>query len=313
MHHSTFNNINNNHSIIEKKFLKDEFKQVFNIGVFTLKLLENKEEQKKENKSMIFMSFDKKINNSNTLYYDVSIIINLIKLEKIEYQIEFIIKDVTNYFRGYEKLKNKLNYSYLYISKFIHKFKFPLDWIIGLSKKTKLFMDSTENTSLNIFNFIKEDIEKINNLSNYSVFLIEDIMIILGELIKNKNEDFFKENNDSVFEENLNPNITQSRIERTIKFLKKSSSIKSNNNMIKKNSIHLKNYSFFQILNFSYSILSTLIKCSESKSKKFLPKLTISEDIKNFMIYIDQIKLKQILLNLISKLYLKKSFFFLNY
>ncbi len=70
--------------------------------------------------------------------------------------------------------------------------------------------------------------------------------------------------------------------------------------MIKKSSIHLENYSFFQILNFSYSILSTLIKCSESKSKKILHKLAISDDIKNFMIYIDQIKLKQILLNLIS-------------
>ncbi len=54
------------------------------------------------------------------------------------------------------------------------------------------------------------------------------------------------------------------------------------------------------ILNFSYSILTSLIKCSKIKSKSIYPKLSISEEIKNFIIYTDEIKLKQILLNLIS-------------
>ncbi len=235
----------------------------------------------------------------NTLYYDVSIIINLIQLEKIEYHIEFMIKDVTNYFRSYQKLKNKLNSSYLNISKFINKFKLPFDWIIGLSHRIKLFMDSIENSSLKNLDLIKEDIENIYNLSNYSVFFTKDIIIILEELIKNKNKDYFKKN-DSTFEENLNPNITESHIERSIKYLNISSSILSNITITKESSIHSENCSFIQILNFSYSILSTLIRCSESKFKKILPKLAISEDIKNFIIYIDQIKLKQILLNLIS-------------
>jgi len=68
------------------------------------------------------MSYDKKTNNPSTVYYYVGIIINLIKLEKIEYQLEYVIKYVTNYFRSYEKLKNKLNSSYFNISIINSKF-----------------------------------------------------------------------------------------------------------------------------------------------------------------------------------------------
>ncbi len=104
-----------NDEIIHKKnsiktSLRDK-KQIINIGIFTLQLATIKKNEKNlNNKENLKITVDKiDYNDLNTSYYDISIILNLICRKKKEYKIEFIIKDVSKYYKSYEKLKNISN------------------------------------------------------------------------------------------------------------------------------------------------------------------------------------------------------------
>ncbi len=87
---------------------------------------------------------------------------------------------------GTEKLKNISNSNYLNISKLIHEFKTPLNCIIGLSDESQLLMGSSKSNLIKNFDLLKDDIERINGLSNYTVFLIKDLTDYLKKLNENK-------------------------------------------------------------------------------------------------------------------------------
>jgi len=311
-------NFSKNDEIFKKKYSirRNSFRdksQIINIGIFTLQLTTIKKNEKNKKDNHI-VSVDKiYYNDFNTLYYEISIILNVICHKKKEYKIEFIIKDVSKYFKSYEKLKNISNSNYLNISKLIHEFKTPLNCIIGLADETQLLLAPKINLIQN-YELLKDDIERINGLSNYTVFLIKDLTDYLLKFNENKklneynivDEDgFFEENKNNRTYKDLNNNsdkkISINFRKTDEKYLKKGISQKSKKQKsLQKNIINLDYYSLIDILDFSYSILTSLIKCSKLKSKNIHPNLLISEDVKNFMIYIDEIKLKQILLNLIS-------------
>jgi len=54
------------------------------------------------------------------------------------------------------------------------------------------------------------------------------------------------------------------------------------------------------ILEFSFNILKALLKCYDEKIEKVQPIFEYDENINNFIIYSDEIRLKQIILNIIS-------------
>jgi len=315
---------NKNDEIIDKKNSNirhsvEDIKQIVNIGIFGLKLGSIKKNEKNQSKKDNIKSSVNKIdyNYLKTHYYDISIILSLICIKKKEYKIEFVIKDVSKYYKNYEKLKNILNSNCLNISKLIHEFKTPLNCIIGLANESQLLMDSSKSNFIKNFDLLKDDIETINGLSNYTVFLIKDLTDYLKKFNENKklneNDDINNIDDDEFLEENKNKrtsrdlkNDSEEKININFNqapknYLNKGFSQKSEKQKnLEKKLINLDYYSLIDILNFSYSILTSLIKCSKIKSKSIYPKLSISEEIKNFIIYTDEIKLKQILLNLIS-------------
>jgi len=59
--------------------------------------------------------------------------------------------------------------------------------------------------------------------------------------------------------------------------------------------VNLKN-----ILEFSYNILKAILKCYDEKFLNINPILEYDENIDYFLIYSDEIRLKQIILNIIS-------------
>ena len=55
-----------------------------------------------------------------------------------------------------------------------------------------------------------------------------------------------------------------------------------------------------EVIEFSFSVLKTLVECNENKADKIETKLEIDENINNMTVLTDEDRLKQILLNLIS-------------
>jgi len=288
-------------SIIEQSPNYFEAKYCFlNIGIYKLNLsdiFDSKENSNPLNKSIFY---DENRNNFykesfNIIYLDVSIILSFTDSGRI--RIEICMKNVSNYFNSYEKLKRKLISNSLKISKLIHEFKTPINCIIGLSSEIQILTEKELNSKS--YKNLKEDIDRIQHLSNYTVYLIKDFMSFLSiSQINNKNEE---NKNLSNLKSNSNSNIEDKQLnisgqnQSTVKRNAKRHKYISSNKLIE-----LQNSSLIEILNFAFSILTSLIKCSKLKKENIQPLLTVAEEINFIYISTDDIKFKQILLNLIS-------------
>lgn len=218
--------------------------------------------------------------NRKKLFFDVSLIINFIEDgSKSNFYLEIILQDVSKYYNSFNKIVKKNIEDYLNISKLIHEFKTPINCIVGLSNEIKDTIGSKQQD----INEVKEDIDKIYNLSNYTVFLILDLMRFFSSKIKQEEKPIKREStsNSPTSLENQS-NVTNDA--------KKKYSVEPN----------LQNYPISEILKFSYSILTSLVKCSKIKKQNIIPSLKLPKIFEKINVLTDEIKLKQILLNLIS-------------
>jgi signal transduction histidine kinase len=160
------------------------------------------------------------------------------------------------------KMKEKV------LSKIAHEFKTPLICVIALSEEIQNSLKNKLSYDEDIFN-IKRKIRHVNDLSNYILFLISDIAQYLNRQISSNNS-------------LLNPGQV--------------------NNTTSQLYINIQETPILEILNFSYRILKTLLVYNKNKIQFIKPKKIYSKDIEenNLEIKTDPLRVKQILLNLIS-------------
>ena len=164
------------------------------------------------------------------------------KLKLKEVVCELLINDITE-IKQEEKINTETKYKQMILAKISHEFKTPLITIVSLIQKTMTQQGEIQP-------LIRNNLNHIENLSNYTLVLISDIIQYVSDGIKlvlNKNEIILNE-----------------------------------------------------ILEFSLNVLKTLVECNEHKVNKIKTLLEIDENINDIMIFTDENRVKQILLNLIS-------------
>jgi len=167
------------------------------------------------------------------------------KLRYKEEAIEMLIYDLTH-LKQAEVRSIETKYKHKILAKIAHEFKTPLITIISLINRINKFQNNEE-----FHESIDKYLNSINNLSNYTLYLINDIIQYVSDLI----------------------NVKLCRTEIKLK----------------------------DLMEFCYNVLKTLIECNENKSDKIQTFLIVDEGIKD--IKIDENRLKQIILNLISNAY----------
>lgn len=161
------------------------------------------------------------------------------------------------------------------LQKIAHEFKTPLLSIVSL---TDSINNKIQKGSINIKKLINK-IGQVNDLSNYTFFLINDIVQYLSNNTKNLNLLIKNINNAS------NNNKEDEKINKT-----------TNTNKL---NFNYENIQIIDPLNFSYRILKTLLKAYK-KINYIRPILEIDENINDLNISTDPLRLKQVLLNLLS-------------
>jgi CheY-like chemotaxis protein len=144
-----------------------------------------------------------------------------------------------------EKTKAEGRYKQKILAKIAHEFKTPLITITTLIENLINPKDNCNSEEIK-----RRKLSHVTNLSNYTLYLIQDIIqYVSGEI--------------------------------TMK--------------ISLNNIYIKD-----TLDFCFNVLDTLIDCNESKSRNIKVSHEYMDEIKHVSILSDELKLKQILLNLIS-------------
>jgi signal transduction histidine kinase len=162
------------------------------------------------------------------------------------------------------KLKEKI------LSKIAHEFKTPLICVISLSEKIKnqlAVFSSNQN--------LKSEIKQINDLSNYTLLLINDIAFYLNTNSKSL-DGILSNMNNSKFYKKLNDQA------------------KSYSQIV----LHKEDVHIFDILKFVYRILETLLMYKGTSNVK--PLKEFQSNIVDLTVNTDPLRLKQILLNLVS-------------
>jgi len=161
------------------------------------------------------------------------------------------------------KIKNKL------LSKIAHEFKTPLNNIIGIL--TTIFIICKDK------NLIKE-LMIVHSLTNYTIFLVNDIILYAEETKFEKIE----ENNIIVSDD--------------ISIISLSNISKINSNYRSST----RKVDISHCLFFCFDILNALLSCNELKKEAVKIELRVDIRLKNLIIYSDELKINQILLNFIS-------------
>jgi len=162
------------------------------------------------------------------------------------------------------------------LAKLAHEFKTPINSIIGLINNIK------EN--LNISEENEQEVLKLNNNN-------------IKKYDKDENHKKKIENNHKI---NLNfLNIIQT-LSNYVIFLVKDIIEFSTLNDLKDINLNIDNIDIRDFASFSIEILNSLLKCHKSKSENILTELIYDENIDCYEVLMDEIRLKQIILNFIS-------------
>jgi signal transduction histidine kinase len=162
------------------------------------------------------------------------------------------------------KLKEKI------LSKIAHEFKTPLICVISLSEKIK--------NQLNCFSSnhnLRSEVKQINDLSNYTLLLINDIAFYLNTNNKSLDGVLSNINNSKFYKKPTDENTDYSKI-----------------------ILHKEDVNIIDILRFVYRILETLLVYKGNPSIK--PIKEFQSNVFDLIINTDPLRLKQVLLNLVS-------------
>jgi signal transduction histidine kinase/CheY-like chemotaxis protein len=162
------------------------------------------------------------------------------------------------------KLKEKI------LSKIAHEFKTPLICVISLSEKIKNQLKCFSSNQ-----DLRSEIKQINDLSNYTLLLINDIAFYLNTNSKSLDGVLSNINNSKFYKKPTDENTDYSRI-----------------------ILHREDVNIIDILRFVYRILETLLIYKGNPNIK--PLKEFQSNVFDLIINTDPLRLKQILLNLVS-------------
>jgi len=212
-----------------------------------------------------------------------------------------ILNNVLNiYLYDYTKIKKAENISsenkikHKILAKIAHEFKTPLNSILGLIDNLK-----SESKSY----LFKKDLNIIKALSNYTIYLISDVIHYASndyntpyknvkKLLNNPNyeSDDRKGKLNSEFFNNNNREVNSSA----------KMEYKSTIEMRKNLNIIIRNIDVKYCLFFCFDILNALLCCNENKMEYIKSELYIENKLNLFNVQTDEIRLNQILINFIS-------------
>jgi signal transduction histidine kinase len=167
------------------------------------------------------------------------------KTNKFDNILELLIYDITE-IRSAEinKTENKIKHECL--AKIAHEFKTPINSIIGLTNQLKTSVEKGNYAG------VYDQIQQIQSLSNFTLFLINDIIHYTS-----------------------------------IRFLNKLS-------------IKVEKVNIVETLEFCKNVMNALVNCNETKRRNVRTFLDMDDKLKDLCVLTDELRLKQILLNLIS-------------
>lgn len=168
-----------------------------------------------------------------------------IYLSKAEYIDDFFFNDVSDLINYKQNIINENLKQQKFFAKIAHEFKTPLNSVLGIIENIKA-------TETNISHTTKKQLSLVDNLSNYLIFLVADMI-----------------------------NYVNINHLADIKICKAKFKLK-------------------EILIFCFDILKTLVECNNNKKQNIKCDLIISEPYDTIEIDLDEIRVKQILLNFIS-------------
>lgn len=184
------------------------------------------------------------------------------------------------FFYDYTKIKEAENISsenkikHKILSKIAHEFKTPLNSILSLINNLKLISKNY---------LINRELNIIQSLSNYTIYLISDLIQYASNDIKTPHK--------KIGESGINQ--FKSPADENPDKIKVSEKINNLNIFIRK--IEIKKCLFF-----CFDILNALISCHENKKDFIKTELYIEDKLNSFNIFSDEIRINQILLNFIS-------------
>ncbi len=177
--------------------------------------------------------------------------------------VDFLIFDLSEIKKAEAK---EFNLKSKFFAKIAHEFKTPLNSIINLVEK---LININENEIDLCDTDIRKLLIEIDNLSNYLIFLINDI-IEYSEIYSDKNHNF----------QHLPPQ-------------------KDHSDKIISKSLSLKGVDLQKVTKFCLGVLNTLLT-SKGKEKYIETKFDFDQNILHYNILSDEVMLKEILLNLLS-------------
>ena len=163
-----------------------------------------------------------------------------------------------------------------------------------------LFYDVTELTLSK--KFIKEEsIKKQKSLAKVAHEFKTPLYSLVGLInIITKNLSMLKKNINVNIKDIMNNLTITENLGKYILFLTSDIIYYNNPEEIKKIKIQNTKIYIKEILNFCYEILKCLLKCNISKDEKIKVNCFIEENIEKYIIFSDELRVKQILLNFIS-------------
>jgi len=297
------NNINN------KLDHKNKTKQIKRTSKNSLlKITSEKQSEKSNEKQKVFMLLGQYFIelNGDTKFF-------LVYYRKINNILDIIFHDCTKIVvaqtvSSENKIKHKL------LSKIAHEFKTPLNNIIGITNNLK-------TTSVNKNFKIVRDLKLITSLSNYTIYLISDMIQYASNDSKNNNSisASFEPSSMLSFNNNDQINVSQgvnsnkiedvfgeiigSRSNLNLNSLRNNSA--SGPNSVCKPQKNNQNIIFRQVdinksLVFCFDILNALLSCNEMKRIAICTELRIDERIRFASLVSDEVRINQILINFIS-------------
>jgi len=289
------NSCNNHNFFTALKYLKSE--KILDINFKNLELTVEKvleENQERTNKFQVLGEFSIMLEG----YEEESFF--LVYFRRSETSLDIYFTNITKIKKNENILtENKLKHKIL--SKIAHEFKTPLNSILGLAKNIK---------EINYNKNINKDLNLIQALSNYTIYLISDVIQYASNETKPYNSSNFNFSsnqnqnlNNFIYENNKKNNHSTNFINSSINSYQDKYSIYNNENNNNNNylsSVIKRKVEVRKSMFFCFDILNALLSCHESKKYLIKTELLLENNFNDFEILNDEIRTNQIILNLIS-------------
>jgi signal transduction histidine kinase len=233
------------------------------------------------------------INKSGEIFY-FKLFLRKVEIGESSW-VEIMMYDISST-KKIEKVDQTIYLKEKILSKIAHEFKTPLICVIALAEEIYNYLK--KNFTMEEYNVIKKKIRHVRNLSNYTLFLISDITQGLNNSSQNETNKLSEEKDHQIRGSSNDREFRSSGAENSPVL---NSYIRYSNKKVGAQVIvNMEEVYLYDIFKFCYRILKTLLIYNKNKISFIKPRREFDKQLKNVKIKTDPLRLKQILLNLVS-------------